>query len=63
MIKKNNDVLGITSYYWLGLTKTASTWVRENEGDAEFTHWYPGKPNSLGNNGPRNYVELLMLAQ
>jgi hypothetical protein len=46
--------LGITSgyYYWLGLTKTGSSWKWETEGDAEWTLWYPGEPSRTCTYGP-----------
>ena len=52
LIHKNNEILGIKNVYWLGLTKTGSTWSWEIEGDAQFTNWGSGEPDDYCANGP-----------
>ena len=52
LIKKNSDQLGFYGRYWLGLMKIDSTWIWENEGSADYTHWESGEPNDHCDNGP-----------
>ena len=49
--------------YWLGLREAGSTWVWENEGGAEFTHWpsgnwASGEPDGFCAFGPPCYCAV-----
>ena len=52
LIYNNNKILGIASWYWLGLTKTGSSWSWEIEGGADFRNWASSEPNDSCYAGP-----------